>query len=47
MLNVDWLHCLSNTKWALYSAHAKSGHIAMSEINELTQFTGIPLEAGS
>lgn len=37
----QWLHCISNTQWTLYYAHAKRGSLAFTEKNVLPQFTGI------
>jgi len=36
-----WLHCISNTQWTLYYAHAKRGAEAMISKNVLPRFTGI------
>jgi len=36
-----WLHCLSNSQWTLYYAHAKRGGEAIAAKNVLPQFTGI------
>jgi transposase len=36
-----WLHCISNTQWTLYYAHAKRGTVAMNDKNVLPCFTGI------
>jgi transposase len=44
-INIDgknhWLHCLSNTQWTLYYAHAKRGGEAMTAKHVLPRFTGI------
>jgi transposase len=36
-----WLHCISNSQWTLYHAHAKRGGEAMTAMNVLPQFSGI------
>lgn len=37
----QWLHCISNTQWTLYYAHAKRGSEAFIDKNVLPRFTGI------
>jgi transposase len=37
----QWLHCISNTQWTLYYAHAKRGGEAFTAKNVLPRFTGI------
>jgi len=36
-----WLHCISNTQWTLFYAHAKRGAEAITSKNVLPRFTGI------